>query len=116
MFIARATAAFHENLGRGECLRMSRVHRDDPPLQCADRAMSRSLLSPDEQAGELARGATAVLEPTELRAKLARGVPLIVKLGADPTAPDLHLGHSVVLRVLRRYQDFGHRVQFLIGD
>src|SRR5262249_34608403 len=65
---------------------------------------------------ELTRGATAVFEPEELRAKLARGTPLIVKLGADPTAPDLHLGHSVVLRALRRYQDLGHRVQFLIGD
>jgi tyrosyl-tRNA synthetase len=77
--------------------------------------MSTSL-SLDEQVAHLTRGALAVIEPAELRAKLARAVPLIVKLGADPTAPDLHLGHSVVLHALRRYQELGHRVQFLIGD
>jgi tyrosyl-tRNA synthetase len=74
------------------------------------------MLTLDEQIAELARGAVDVIDLADLRAKLARGAPLVVKLGADPTAPDLHLGHSVVLRALRRFQDLGHRVQFLIGD
>jgi tyrosyl-tRNA synthetase len=70
----------------------------------------------DEQIAELTRGALDVIEVEGLRTKLARGNPLVVKLGADPTAPDLHLGHSVVLHALRRFQDLGHRAQFLIGD
>ncbi|MBA3503168.1 MAG: hypothetical protein H0T65_22600 [Deltaproteobacteria bacterium] len=70
----------------------------------------------DEQLADLTRGAAEVIEASELRAKLERGTPLVVKLGADPTAPDLHLGHSVVLDAMRRFQDRGHRVQFLIGD
>jgi len=70
----------------------------------------------DEQIAELTRGALDVIAIEDLRTKLARGKPLVVKLGADPTAPDLHLGHSVVLHALRRFQDLGHRVQFLIGD
>jgi len=70
----------------------------------------------DEQITELTRGTLDVIDIEALRAKLARGQPLVVKLGADPTSPDLHLGHSVVLRALRRFQDFGHRVHFLIGD
>lgn len=73
-------------------------------------------MSVDEQLADLTRGAIDVIDRAELRTKLARGAPLVVKLGADPTAPDLHLGHSVVLDALRRYQDHGHRVQFLIGD
>lgn len=64
----------------------------------------------DEHIAELTRGALDVIDIGDLRTKLARGQPLVVKLGADPTAPDLHLGHSVVLRALRRFQDLGHRV------
>src|SRR5215470_12910950 len=70
----------------------------------------------DEQLAELTRGALDVIDVEDLRTKLARGEPLVVKLGADPTAPDLHLGHSVVLQALRRFQDLGHHVHFLIGD
>jgi tyrosyl-tRNA synthetase len=70
----------------------------------------------DQQLAELTRGALDVIDIDDLRTKLARGKPLVVKLGADPTAPDLHLGHSVVLHALRRFQDLGHRVHFLIGD
>jgi tyrosyl-tRNA synthetase len=70
----------------------------------------------DEQLAELTRGALDVIDVEDLRTKLARGKPLVVKLGADPTAPDLHLGHSVVLHALRRFADLGHRVHFLIGD
>jgi tyrosyl-tRNA synthetase len=62
------------------------------------------------------RGADELLVEAELAAKLARGVPLRIKLGLDPTAPDIHLGHTVVLNKLRQAQDLGHQVIFLIGD
>ncbi len=67
-------------------------------------------------AEELARGASEVLPAGELERKLALGRPLRVKLGIDPTAPDIHLGHTVVLRKLRSFQDAGHRVVLIIGD
>ncbi len=70
----------------------------------------------DEQMRELARGASEVLIPAELEKKLARGLPLRVKAGFDPTAPDLHLGHTVLLNKMRAFQQFGHEVTFLIGD
>ena len=69
-----------------------------------------------EQAAALARGATEVISPAELAAKLALGRPLRIKLGMDPTAPDLHLGHSLTLKKLRDFQDAGHTVIFLVGD
>jgi tyrosyl-tRNA synthetase len=66
------------------------------------------------------RGCEELLPETEWLAKLARsaatGVPLRIKLGLDPTAPDLHLGHTVVLNKMRQLQDLGHTVIFLIGD
>ncbi len=62
------------------------------------------------------RGAEELIVEEELARKLARGKPLRVKLGLDPTAPDLHLGHTVVINKLRHFQDLGHQVQFLIGD
>ena len=62
------------------------------------------------------RGAEELIVEEELARKLARGAPLRVKLGLDPTAPDLHLGHTVVINKLRHFQDLGHQVQFLIGD
>jgi tyrosyl-tRNA synthetase len=67
-------------------------------------------------ASELARGAAEVLPRGELERKLALGRPLRVKLGIDPTAPDIHLGHTVVLRKLRDFQDAGHLVVLIIGD
>ncbi len=74
----------------------------------------------EEQLGVLRRGAADVIVESELRAKLersrAQGVPLRVKLGLDPTAPDLHLGHTVVLRKLRDFQDFGHEIIVILGD
>ena len=70
----------------------------------------------EEQIAELQRGADEVLTTVDLRKKLGRGVPLRVKAGFDPTAPDLHLGHTVLLTKMRRFQDFGHEVTFLIGD
>lgn len=64
----------------------------------------------------LRRGAAELIHEQELRAKLARGKALRIKAGFDPTAADLHLGHTVVMRKLRDFQDFGHDVLFLIGD
>jgi tyrosyl-tRNA synthetase len=74
----------------------------------------------DEQLTYLKKGSAEIIRESELRAKLeksrASGKPLRVKLGMDPTAPDLHLGHTVVLRKLKHFQDLGHTVIFLIGD
>jgi len=70
----------------------------------------------NEQAAALARGTTEVISPAELAAKIALGRPLRIKLGMDPTAPDLHLGHSLTLKKLRDFQDAGHTVIFLVGD
>ncbi|HYC38189.1 MAG TPA: tyrosine--tRNA ligase [Usitatibacter sp.] len=62
------------------------------------------------------RGADEVILLEDLKRKLARGAPLRVKAGFDPTAPDLHLGHTVLLNKMRQFQDLGHHVMFLIGD
>ena len=70
----------------------------------------------NEQAAALARGATEVISPAELAAKIALGRPLRIKLGMDPTAPDLHLGHSLTLKKMRDFQNAGHTVIFLVGD
>jgi tyrosyl-tRNA synthetase len=70
----------------------------------------------EEQIAELHRGAHEVLVSAELIKKLQRGKPLKVKAGFDPTAPDLHLGHTVLLNKMRQFQQFGHEVIFLIGD
>ncbi|WP_159016792.1 tyrosine--tRNA ligase [Cognatiluteimonas profundi] len=64
----------------------------------------------------IARGAVDIFKRDELAARLASGRPLRVKAGFDPTAPDLHLGHTVLLNKMRQFQDLGHRVIFLIGD
>ncbi len=68
------------------------------------------------QLAEIARGAQDLLIEAELAKKLARGKPLRVKAGFDPTAPDLHLGHTVLINKMRQFQQFGHEVIFLIGD
>jgi tyrosyl-tRNA synthetase len=74
----------------------------------------------DEQIAHLRKGTVEIIREDDLRAKLEQsartGVPLRVKLGADPTAPDIHLGHTVVIRKLRAFQELGHTVVFLIGD
>jgi tyrosyl-tRNA synthetase len=70
----------------------------------------------EDQIAELRRGAHEVLTEADLFRKLKRGVPLHVKAGFDPTAPDLHLGHTVLLNKMRQFQQLGHRVTFLIGD
>ena len=74
----------------------------------------------DEQLAYLTKGCVDVVRAGELKAKLERaektGQKLVVKVGFDPTAPDLHLGHTVLLRKMKHFQDLGHRVIFLIGD
>ncbi|TMB28574.1 MAG: tyrosine--tRNA ligase, partial [Deltaproteobacteria bacterium] len=76
--------------------------------------------TPEEQLREVTRGAVDVHTREDLlrklRASYDKSVPLRVKMGFDPTAPDLHLGHTVPLERMRRFQDFGHTVIFLIGD
>jgi tyrosyl-tRNA synthetase len=62
------------------------------------------------------RGCDEILLEAELQAKLARGKPLRIKAGFDPTAPDLHLGHTVLINKMRQFQDHGHHIMFLIGD
>ncbi|HEX8688483.1 MAG TPA: tyrosine--tRNA ligase [Pyrinomonadaceae bacterium] len=78
------------------------------------------MMTIDEQLAFLRKGAVELIREDDLRAKLERsaraGKPLRVKLGADPTAPDIHLGHTVVIRKLRHFQELGHTVIFLIGD
>ena len=75
-----------------------------------------SAMTPSEQLDYLAKGTVDLIEREDLRSKLAGGRPLTVKVGFDPTAPDLHLGHTVVIRKMRHFQLLGHRVIFLIGD
>src|SRR5262245_10880906 len=74
----------------------------------------------DDQFAYLTKGCVDVVRAGELRTKLERsarsGKPLTVKVGFDPTAPDLHLGHTVLLRKMKHFQDCGHRVIFVIGD
>jgi tyrosyl-tRNA synthetase len=69
-----------------------------------------------EQLAELSRGADEILPDGGLEAKLKLGRPLNIKVGFDPTAPDLHVGHTVVINKMRQFQEFGHNVVFLIGD
>jgi tyrosyl-tRNA synthetase len=73
-------------------------------------------MQPDEALELLAGQAVTIISRDELRAKLAGGKPLRVKLGVDPSTTDLHLGHSVVLRKLRQFQDLGHQAILIIGD
>ena len=70
----------------------------------------------DEQLDFLGKGTVDFIERNDLKAKLARGTPLTIKVGFDPTAPDIHLGHTVVIRKMKHFQQLGHRVIFLIGD
>ena len=70
----------------------------------------------DQQMAQIKRGIAELIDEGELRKKIARGKPLNIKVGFDPTAPDLHLGHTVVMHKMRHFQELGHRVVFLIGD
>ena len=74
------------------------------------------MASLEQQLEELARGSDEILPEDGLAAKLKKGRPLVVKAGFDPTAPDLHLGHTVLINKMRQFQELGHEVVFLIGD
>lgn len=74
------------------------------------------MLSPEEQLHIIKSGAAQIVPESALLEKLKRGKPLNIKLGVDPTAPDIHLGHAVPLRKLRQFQDLGHQVTLIIGD
>jgi tyrosyl-tRNA synthetase len=82
--------------------------------------MARITVTPAEQLQELKRGSFEIIPEDELLKKLTKSYekqkPLIIKFGADPSRPDIHLGHTVVLQKLRLLQDFGHEIYFLIGD
>ncbi len=78
--------------------------------------MSLNSMSVDEQFQFLAKGCVDVTTADAFRSKLALARPLVVKVGFDPTAPDLHLGHTVLIRKMKHFQDAGHRVVFVIGD
>src|SRR6185369_14325554 len=85
----------------------------NPPAMAASRPV-------DEQLAQIRLGTAAIVSEEELRGKLeracSRGTPLRIKVGFDPTAPDLHLGHTVVIQKMRQFQDLGHTVYFVIGD
>jgi len=74
------------------------------------------LLPVEEQLKVITSGTMQIVPMDELKAKLAKGTPLNIKLGVDPTSPDLHLGHAVPLRKMRQFQDLGHRVTLIIGN
>ncbi|HEY2045117.1 MAG TPA: tyrosine--tRNA ligase [Candidatus Udaeobacter sp.] len=73
-------------------------------------------MQPDEALGLLKQGSAQIINESELREKLELGRPLRVKLGVDPTTSDIHLGHTIVLRKLRQFQDLGHQAILIIGD
>ena len=74
------------------------------------------VLDVDAQMAIIKRGCVDLIDESELRKKIAKGKPLKIKVGFDPTAPDLHLGHTVVLHKMRHFQELGHEITFLIGD
>jgi tyrosyl-tRNA synthetase len=74
------------------------------------------MISEKDAMDQFRRGCDEILLETELQAKLLRGKPLRIKAGFDPTAPDLHLGHTVLINKMRQFQELGHHIMFLIGD
>jgi len=97
-------------------VRSSRLNLTPGPASRFMTGVTVMTMNFEEQLAELERGAHEVLVSAELVKKLRRGVPLRVKAGFDPTAPDLHLGHTVLLTKMRHFQQLGHEVTFLIGD
>jgi tyrosyl-tRNA synthetase len=89
-------------------------------MDCYYTGVDTTRLTTDQQLARIRRGAAEIIVEAELRGKLERAAktatPLKIKLGLDPTAPDLHLGHTVVLQKLRDFQDLGHQVIIIIGD
>jgi tyrosyl-tRNA synthetase len=105
------------DVGRASARQSVTRHLDVPSRHhLVHRRYNAPRMTPDESLQYLAKGAVDLIERKDLRAKLERGKPLIIKAGFDPTAPDIHLGHTVLLRKMRHFQQLGHRVVFLIGD
>jgi tyrosyl-tRNA synthetase len=73
-------------------------------------------MTPQDALKKIARGTTEIISLADLESKLKEGRPLVIKAGFDPTAPDIHLGHTVLLRKMKQFQDLGHKIVFLIGD
>src|SRR5258708_10395325 len=90
--------------------------RAEGPIGSTVRTGTAMTTNIEEQLAIFKRGADELLVESEVITKLSRGVPLRIKLCLDPTAPDIHIGHTVVLNKMRQMQDLGHRVIFLIGD
>ena len=110
--LTRATAPLHAPGGRpGERETLALGRMEEPALEAAREGSDAAA-----EAAHLARNAVDCLPSGALAAKLAKGRPLRVKLGLDPTAPDIHLGHTVVLTKLREFQDAGHTVVLIVGD
>src|SRR5947199_10309867 len=78
--------------------------------------MPRHLISIDEPIQLLARRAERIITEAELRAKLSKGRQLRIKMGMDPTAPDVTLGHAVPMQIIRQFQEWGHKAVIIIGD
>jgi tyrosyl-tRNA synthetase len=94
-----------------------RIRYSRPPhFEALVESFPVKMLPPEQQLPEIRRGVDDVLVEEDLRAKLREGRPLRVKAGFDPTAPDLHLGHTVLINKMRQFQELGHEVIFLIGD
>ena len=74
------------------------------------------MISVEDAMQQIKRGTDEILVESELQEKLKRGKPLKIKAGFDPTAPDLHLGHTVLINKMRQFQEMGHHIMFLIGD
>jgi tyrosyl-tRNA synthetase len=81
-----------------------------------DSQVETDMADIQEALGLIARGTDEITKLEELEQRLGRGTPLRVKVGFDPSAPDLHLGHTVIINKMRQFQDLGHEVIFLIGD
>src|ERR1700724_3128719 len=99
----------------------SESHRRSRSSGCGACAMSSLFqLTPSEQLKELKRGAVDLVSEEDLLRKLERSykenAPLRIKAGFDPTRPDLHLGHTVLMNKMKQFQDLGHQVIFLVGD
>ena len=93
------------------------LHVDcDTILAIRSTKMEKNMVPVKEALAEIQRGAEEILVESELIEKLELGRPLLIKAGFDPTAPDLHLGHTVLLNKLKQFQDLGHEILFLIGD
>ena len=84
------------------------------PVEVAEGGLGKAEV--EAQMEVIMRGISELINPDDLRKKIARGKPLNIKAGFDPTAPDLHLGHSVLLHKMRQFQQLGHHIVFLIGD